>query len=320
MNNLNEKEFQECLDLYLKSDGRTPFWDELAEKFGYKSGELIRGSFKRERKRRQIPSRKDNFKLAIKNAPKILIFDIETSPLVSYTWGLWKQDIPPDRIINDYFIISWSAKWVFSDKVMSDVLTSDEAVQKNDERIVKSLYELINKADVLISHNGKQFDIPRSNSRFLYYRLNPPNKSLVIDTLEIAKRNFGFTSNSLDYICHFLELDGKKNTDFSLWVRCIQGDSKALKEMNDYNKNDVQILEDVYMVIRPWIRPHPNFGLWGDGDGSCCPNCGSKNVVEQGYYYTQVSKFLSYRCSDCGALSRAKQNVLDKEYKKTLLQ
>jgi hypothetical protein len=35
----------------------------------------------------------------VKNTPKILLLDIETAPHRVYSWGLWKQDIHIDRII-----------------------------------------------------------------------------------------------------------------------------------------------------------------------------------------------------------------------------
>jgi hypothetical protein len=303
-------------------------YKDFAEMYDYPSAEAIRSDFRRERKNRGLPSRNsieieptiiENKQITYK-IPKVLLFDIETSPILSYSWGLWNQNILPDAIIQDWFIISWSAKWLYSNKVESDIVTSEEILRSSDRRIVNSLWEKINEADILIGHNCKGFDIPRSNTRFLSCGLMPPKYSKVIDTLEIAKKNFGFSSNKLDYICGYLNLDGKRKTDFSLWLNCLEGNEESLKMMRKYNEQDVNILEDMYIVIRSWIRPHPNFGLWGEGTGKVCPNCGSDKLKEEGFYYTQVSKFLSYRCEDCHALSRAKQNQLSKEEKKVLLQ
>lgn len=44
-----------------------------------------------------------------KNGPKILLLDIETSPLLSYTWGIWQQDVPLNMIEKDWGVLSWSA-------------------------------------------------------------------------------------------------------------------------------------------------------------------------------------------------------------------
>ena len=49
--------------------------------------------------------------------PKILLFDIETSLMEVYVWGLYKQFISHNNIIKDkdgnektWFVISWAAK------------------------------------------------------------------------------------------------------------------------------------------------------------------------------------------------------------------
>jgi hypothetical protein len=58
-----------------------------------------------------------------KYTPKILIFDIETAPIKAYVWKLWKTDVHLEQILNDWFCIAWSAKWLYSNEVMGDVLT-----------------------------------------------------------------------------------------------------------------------------------------------------------------------------------------------------
>jgi len=41
---------------------------------------------------------------------KVLIFDLETAPLIAYTWGIWDVNINTDFIIRDWFVYCWSAK------------------------------------------------------------------------------------------------------------------------------------------------------------------------------------------------------------------
>ena len=43
---------------------------------------------------------------------KILIFDIETSPMEAYAWGTFKENIPIQRIKKDWFVMTWAAKWL----------------------------------------------------------------------------------------------------------------------------------------------------------------------------------------------------------------
>ena len=39
-------------------------------------------------------------------APRILIFDIETTPMISYTWGRWNQNVSLDQTIQESYMLS----------------------------------------------------------------------------------------------------------------------------------------------------------------------------------------------------------------------
>lgn len=95
-----------------------------------------------------------NLKIDKSKYPKILIFDIETSPMASYTWGRWKQNISLDQTISEWFMLSWSAKWLNNPNMMSDVLTPEEALREDDSRITKSMWQLFNEADIVLAHNA----------------------------------------------------------------------------------------------------------------------------------------------------------------------
>jgi hypothetical protein len=250
--------------------------------------------------------------------PRLLFLDIETSPLRSYTWRLWKQDIPTAAIISDWWMISWSAKWAGEEGVFSQAVTSKEALIEDDSRIVNTLWHLLNQANIVCTHNGERFDIPKIRSRFLIHGLPPTRPYLQIDTLKVVKKEFGFSSNKLDYIAQVLGLPGKLPTGLDLWIRCMEGDAAALKIMEEYNRNDVIVLENVYMLLRPFVKTHPNFNLWSETNDPVCPHCGSKNLIEEkGGYYTQTAQYNLHKCLDCGAISRERKTVVSKE--KTIL-
>jgi hypothetical protein len=331
--------FQEIYSSYLCDfqDGKT--YRYYCELYKYDNPEQLRSLFRRERKRRTLPSKHDivnivhtenNKSDSVKvnpylkfmdgrKLPKILIFDEETLPLKCFTWGIWDQNISHECIINDWVLLGWSAKYLFDSVIMSDILTPIEAVNRDDLRITKSLWDIINDADILVGHNIKGFDIPSFQTRCLFHKLNPPSFSRPIDTLEISRKNFRFSSNKLDSICGTLNLDRKRKTDMDLWIRCDRGDPEALLEMQTYNKNDVHIAEDYYVEVRPWVQSHPNMGIYDDNDGTVCRICGGSHLTENGFYYTNVSKFVSLRCDDCGALNRKAENLLTTEERKLLL-
>lgn len=248
-------------------------------------------------------------------SPKILLLDIETSPMSVFVWGLYKQRISSDNVITDFNVITWSAKWLFSSEILSDSVTSKEIIERNDRRIVAKIWKLLDEADIVIAHNANGFDVGKLNTRFLFYGFPPPKYYRVIDTLSILRKHFNISSNSLDYATKFLGLGGKEHPVFDLWKRCYQGDESALQEMLEYNKNDISILEELYVKIRPWIT-NMNLSIYVDTNEMVCPICLSTNLKSEGFYYTNLGKYQAFRC-ECGAIGRSKVNEIPRE--KTIL-
>ena len=252
-----------------------------------------------------MPKLKSHISIPKKDAPKILLIDIETAPIIAAVWGVFKQNIGIDQILHDKHIICWSAKWLYDDYIYSDCLTPKEALRRDDKRITMSVYDMINAADIVVGHNSQKFDVPIITGRFLQHKLPPVNPFQQVDTCLVARKNFGFTSNKLDFINRILDLKQKVDTGgFGLWLSCMNGDQEALDKMREYNENDVLILEDNYLTIRPYIKSHPNLALYqGEDAKAVCPNCGSENLkTDNGYYYTPVNKYATFKCLDCGAI------------------
>ena len=250
--------------------------------------------------------------------PKILIFDIETSPMISYHFGMWNINVSLDQVIENPIMLTWSAKWLFSPDIMCDRLTVDEVLNRDDSRISKSIWELMNEADMVVAHYGDKFDIPMLNVRFLINGLPPASSVTSIDTKAIASRNFKFPSNKLDALAIYFGFAKKLHTDFMLWRRCMEGSEDALAEMLTYNKRDVTLLEEVYLKLRPYAKAHPNVGLYLESTEPVCAHCGSHELEYTSQYYTQTSKYDVYRCS-CGALNRVRTSSVPKDVRRNLL-
>jgi len=253
--------------------------------------------------------------------PKILVFDIETSPLKAYIFAtrLWNTNVNEEQVLSQWFALCWSAKWLFDDKIISDRLTSKEAKREDDSRIVQSMWNLLNEADIVIAHNGDKFDVPNMNTRFIVNGLPPTSPYQTIDTCSIAKRQFGFSHNNLNALAKVFGFKVKIETNFELWKRCVDGEEKALQSMEIYNRRDVETLEEVYMKIRPWIHSHPNLGLYTEATEPICSNCGSRDITKTDkFYYTMTGKYELYLC-ECGAYIRVRTSSLSKEKRKNLL-
>ena len=230
--------------------------------------------------------------------PRILLFDIETSLMKVYVWGLYKQRIPHGNIIDDWFVISWAAKWLYDKKVINDVVTPEEAKQKDDNRILKSIWKLLDQADIVIAHNGDRFDIRKLNWRFVSQKMKPPSPFKSIDTLKVARSQFAAPSYKQDYLTKYFKLEEKIKTEFSLWTKAMKGDQLSLKQMARYNRHDVMGLEEVYLKLIPYIKNHPNLGVLMDDD--VCTNCGHYQMEEtESVYLTSANKFPVYRCLSC---------------------
>jgi len=246
--------------------------------------------------------------------PKILVFDIETVMMEVFVWGLYKQRIPPQNMIKDWNTVAWAAKWLFEHKVMSDVQTPEEAIRRDDKRILKGMWKLLNEADIVIAHNGDKFDIRKLNARFIEQGFLPPMPYRSIDTLKACKRNFAFSSYALDFLCQKFGIGNKVHAGYDLWKECLKGNKEALSKMNKYNIKDVLLLEEFYVKIRPWIKSHPGVGLYMDVEEPVCDYCGSADLNFTGSYYTtQVNKFKAFRCKNCGAVGRARKSEIDVE-------
>lgn len=255
----------------------------------------------------------------MRKGPKILLVDIETAPILAHVWSIWEQNVGLSQIKKDWHLLSWSAKWL-GDKP-SKIMYMDQRNAKNiedDSAILKEIWKLIDEADILITQNGKSFDAKKLNARFLMNGMKPPSPVKHIDTKEIAKRHFGFTSNKLEYMTDKLctkykKLKHTKFPGFDLWKECLAGNVAAWNEMEKYNKYDVLALEELYTKLAPWDRVI-NFNLYNDHPITRC-NCGSTRQQKRGFNYTDAGKFQKYTCLDCGAWTSdkgVKNNLLNK--------
>jgi DNA polymerase elongation subunit (family B) len=227
---------------------------------------------------------------------KTLLIDIETAPNLAYVWGLYKQNVAINQIQDTGYVLCWAAKWLGEDDVMFDSIH-----QSKPKEMLKGAHKLLEEADAVIHYNGTKFDIPTLNKEFLLHKLNPPSSYKQIDLLRTARDRFRFASNKLDFVAKALGVGQKfKHAGFELWVRCMAGDKAAWGEMEEYNKHDVRLLEEVYKRFLPWIRNHPNVALYADRGDVVCPACGGAHFQRRGTAFTAVGKYQRYQCNDCG--------------------
>jgi hypothetical protein len=234
---------------------------------------------------------------------RIAFFDIETAPSLGYFFDKWKEN----NIVAtecDWYIISFAVKWHGSEKVQTYALPDYPLYKKdkeNDRELVEDLHAIFSEADILVAHNGDKFDIRKANTRFLSHGMQPPETYRSVDTLKIARQKFRFDSNRLDDLGQSLGVGRKlPNTGIHLWRMCMQGDPKSWRIMRRYNARDVELLERVYLKLRPWATNHPNLNLYS-GRPTKCPTCQSGRVKSKGLSYSRSIVRRRYFCLGCGA-------------------
>lgn len=204
------------------------------------------------------------------------------------------------EVVEQRYILSCAYKWL-GEKAVHCVAIPDFET-KDDLELCQFIWSLLDEAEIVIAQNGDAFDIKRLNARFIIHKLPPPSPYRTIDTLKVAQSTFGFNSNRLNAIGKDLSEGEKlKHRGFDMWVGCMKGRKQDFEDMKRYNKQDVLLLERIYLRLRPWIKNHPNLSAYNNGS---CPKCGSFGLQSRGYTITQMTRFQRFQCQGCGGWSR----------------
>lgn len=239
-------------------------------------------------------------------AAKVVLIDIETAPSLGYVWGKYDQNVISFE--RDWFLLSFAYKYLSDKRVTVHALPDYRGYKKSpldDQALSQDLWKVLDDADIIVAHNGDSFDIKKSNARFLTHGLPPPSSYKTVDTLKIARKHFKFDSNRLNDLCNALGIGSKvPHVGFALWKGCMSGDLEAWKVMKEYNAQDVILLEEIYLRLRPWAS-HPDVNLYGATPMAAgehnCPNCGSHHVQRRGFAVARTRRYQRLNCQDCGA-------------------
>jgi len=244
--------------------------------------------------------------------PKILLLDIETAPTSAYVWQLY--DTNAIAVIKDWYVLCYAWKWLDGKKTQVKALPDYSSYSKDredDSKLMSDLWKIIDEADIIVAHNGDRFDLPKINARFIIHGLTPPSSYKTVDTLKICRNKFKFDSNKLNDVAKQLGIGSKlAHTGFDLWKGCMAGDLASWNLMKRYNAKDVDLLEEVYLRVRPWARTHPNANIFTRENA--CRLCQSYNLLKRGFNYTTTGKKQAYQCKDCGAWSSGVNKLINK--------
>lgn len=228
--------------------------------------------------------------------PKILFWDSEFTPAISYTWSNRPKFLSNDFLIEPARMLCWGARWYDKKKVV----TADERAGRRE--MLEGIRDLLSEADMVVSYNGIGYDTKKLNGELMSEGIAPPAPYKEIDLFRVYKKNASMYSGKLDYVAE--RMIGQRKVDtggFTLWKGVMAGDEKSWRKMLTYQRQDVNLLVDLYEAMLPWIRmPHPV----NQEEGLVCRNCGSDHLHRRGEARTLQGVYARYQCQSCSAWQR----------------
>jgi hypothetical protein len=233
--------------------------------------------------------------------PKIILFDIESSPVTALVWGK-VVDGPVLRVLEDWQLLCFSYKELGKKKV-----TVMSRKDYSERQLVKHLRDVIDGADIVIAQNGKKFDIRKLNAKIIGFDFKPPAAPQVVDTLLESRKYFGFTGHSLDELLVVLKAPFRKmkHPGLDMWTESMAGNKTMLTKMERYCARDTVGLEFIYNKMKGWMSNHPNLSQIS-GRPDSCPRCGNEKLHSIGVWHTKTATYPRFRCYSCNAVVRGR--------------
>lgn len=174
----------------------------------------------------------------------------------------------------------------------------------DDYEICSAAYDILKDADAIVTHNGKNFDYKFLNARLVYHGLPTLPRMPHVDTCQVSRKKLFLASNRLNDLAKFLSVEQKlDNGGWDLWVKVLNRDKPSMDLMTRYCKQDVQVLEKVFLRLRGVCDDLPNHNLFKK-DQKRCPKCGASRIKKHGKYLTKTKSYQRYLCMPCGSTFR----------------
>lgn len=236
--------------------------------------------------------------------PKVLIWDLETAGVNSF-----KADLST--------ITCFGYKWLGEKE--THCLTVDQFAGWwnygiNDKPLVEEALKIMNQADMMVAHFGDKFDRRFFQGRVVIHGLTPPPPVKQRDTWRIAKTAFALSSNRLDALAMALDLKQRKHQKSrdewpGWWLKAMAGCKKAIHDKAEYCKQDVRVLEKIYLRIRAYDNlNHPR--LYSKLlHPLTCGMCGGRQTYRGGYAFVGKNKYRRMQCTEAACQRWDRESV-----------
>lgn len=172
------------------------------------------------------------------------------------------------------------------------------------QTMLEATWAAYNKADIVVGHNLVGFDTKKLKGEWTLAGLPRPLPWQSVDTLKVARAEFGFESNTLDSLCKRFGVVSKTDRyDPKVAEAALAGDTKAQRRLKKYNMGDIEATEMFFDALRGNIPNHPHIG--SVSDDKRCNQCGSGDLELQATTYRAIQiDYALYRCNNCAGLVR----------------
>lgn len=236
--------------------------------------------------------------------PRVLYFDIETAPLQSWIWQPGQQYVGHKQLVDGYDhprIICLAYCW--NDNKPAKSIDWDYERQSSS-KIVEEFDEIVSTADHIIGKNSDRFDVKVINAvRMLHGLPGKPIWAMSSDDLEKQMRKyFRLPSQSLDYISKHMGLGGKVKMELNDWIDICEKNENGIssfKKMIKYCKKDVEDTRQLWDMLSEHFNPKFNNASFYNKKVCKHADCGSDDILPNGSYMSQNTKYLQYKCNTC---------------------
>lgn len=156
-------------------------------------------------------------------------------------------------------LVSWAIKPLGVDKVAYQGWTRKEAIDWNkmDRRIMKGLIKELQNYDLVVTYYGTGFDLKFMRTRAMMLKLPgfPEFGTLKhFDAYYAVRAKMCLYSNRLAVATQALGIEGKTPLPPSIWGKARLGYADAMADIKEHNVADVEILEELYEEIIPYVQ------------------------------------------------------------------
>jgi hypothetical protein len=229
-----------------------------------------------------------------------VVWDLESAFNLGGYFGP-TYDVNIAKVIQKGYVLGFAWKYVGKPRIYTCYIWDFPLYKKdprNDINVIKKWIEVMSdpKLDLAIGQNSDSFDNKVMYGRLLIHNLPPLAMPATADTKKMVKRIARYDSNKLDDLAEQFGYGKKIKTDIDLWWDCMMGVKKAQKQMETYNKRDVEITEKVYLHLLPHSLNHPNMANLLDKPDACI-RCGkNEGFSKGGFKYKTTGKYQRWNC------------------------